>query len=91
MVSKLATKYPTYSSFLVVCDEIHKDATLNPNQWEEGVLVLNVYLSYYSADSFDLYLLYVGKIAAILEQCLLSHVMILGDFNANVDNRFFRE
>ena len=54
-------------------------------------LVLNVYLPYYSADNVDLYLFYVGKIASILEQSVLSDLMILGDFNASVDSRFFRE
>ena len=55
------------------------------------ILVLNVYLPYHSADNFDLYLLYVDEIAGILEQSVLSDVMTFGDFNANVDSRFFGE
>ena len=55
------------------------------------MLVLNVYLPYNSAENFDLYLLYVGKIAAILEESMLCDMMILGDFNANVNSSFFAE
>ena len=42
-VSKLTTKYPTYSSFLVICDERHKEAIMNPEEWEEGVLVMKYF------------------------------------------------
>ena len=39
-------------------------------------MILNVYLPYYSADNYDLYLDYIGKIACILEEYDHSDVMI---------------
>ena len=38
-VTKLTTKYPTYSSFVVTCDLRHKDKILNSEEWEEGILI----------------------------------------------------
>ena len=37
--TKLQTKYPTYSSFVISCNLDDKDLFLNPTSWEEGVLV----------------------------------------------------
>ena len=42
-VSKLATKYPTYSSFMVICDDKYKEAIMNPDEWEEGVFVMRYF------------------------------------------------
>ena len=42
-VEKLATRYPDYSSFLVTCNYNHMDSLLNPEEWQEGVLVKRFY------------------------------------------------
>ena len=42
-VEQLRTRYPSYSSFLISCDIRHKDLILNPDEWEEGVLVRRSY------------------------------------------------
>ena len=39
-VANLANKYPNYSSFLVICNERHEEAIMNPDGWEEGVFVM---------------------------------------------------
>ena len=38
-VEKLSSKYPTYSSFLITCNEVHKEKLLSPEEWEEGILI----------------------------------------------------
>ena len=42
-VEKLTTKYPSYSFFLITCDITHKVKLLNPQSWEEGVLIRSFY------------------------------------------------
>ena len=42
-VEKLTTKYPSYSSFLITCDVTHKVKLLDPQSWEEGVLIRPFY------------------------------------------------
>ena len=38
-VQCLQTKYPDYSSFIVSCDDRHRDTIMNPDEWPEGVLI----------------------------------------------------
>ena len=38
-IVKLKTRYPSYSSFVITCDLKHRDTLLNPEEWEEGVLL----------------------------------------------------
>ena len=52
---------------------------------------LSTYLPYQSDDNFDLYLEYIGKISALIDECHSSNIMILGDFNAAVGTLFESE
>ena len=38
-VQCLQTKFPDYSSFIVSCDDRHRDTIMNPDEWPEGVLI----------------------------------------------------
>ena len=38
-VERLNTRRPTYASFCITADDSHRDALLNVNSWDEGVLV----------------------------------------------------
>ena len=38
-VLKLAAKFPNYSSFVISCDEKHKQKLFDPENWEEGTLI----------------------------------------------------
>ena len=38
-IIKLKTKFPSYSSFVVTCELSEKDKMMNPENWEEGILV----------------------------------------------------
>ena len=55
------------------------------------ILAINVYLPYQSEDNIDLYVFYIGKFASIFEESDSSDLFILGDFNAPLGGRFFRE
>ena len=45
-VSKLKTKYDSYSSFKVTCNMWKRAEILNPDSWETGVLIRPFYTSY---------------------------------------------
>ena len=51
-----------------------------------NVLAINVYLPYYTADNFDEYNHYIGKISSIVEEADAGEVIILGDFNSCIGN-----
>ena len=36
---KLKAKYPIYSSSVITCDEKHRETLMNPDEWEEGILL----------------------------------------------------
>ena len=38
-VEKLNTRFPSYSSFVVTCDFGHLESVLNPEEWEDGVII----------------------------------------------------
>ena len=57
----------------------------------QKIFILNVYLPYFSVQNYDEYLYYVGKISSIVEEYEHNDVMILGDFNADVNSPFFEE
>ena len=42
-VEKRSTRYPSYSSFVVTCDFRHKESLLNPEEWEDGVIIRRFY------------------------------------------------
>ena len=55
------------------------------------LLLLNVYLPYFSPENYDNYLYYIGEIDSILECSLCDDVAIFGDFNAAVGGPYFNE
>ena len=42
-LERLPTKFPDYSSFLVTCDDRHRQVIMNPDEWPEGVLIRRYY------------------------------------------------
>ena len=38
-VEKLHTKFPTYSSFVVICAKVHEEKIMNEEEWETGVMI----------------------------------------------------
>ena len=38
-VQCLKTRFPDYLSFIVSCDDRHRDTIMNPDEWPEGVLI----------------------------------------------------
>ena len=55
------------------------------------LMCLNIYLPYFSNDNYDEYLGYVGKISSIIEDYDHNDLMVIGDFNADVNTPFFSE
>ena len=39
VIERLKSKFPTYSSFVITCDKQFENILLNPDEWEEGLLV----------------------------------------------------
>ena len=54
-------------------------------------LIINVYLPYYSAENFEEYLLYIGKITNFIAESETNNIFIIGDFNADLHSPFHRE
>ena len=52
------------------------------------IYIVNVYLPYQCPDNYDLYVEYLGKLSAIIEDYESSKVGIIGDFNAAVGTTF---
>ena len=50
----------------------------------QHIYFLSIYLPYQCDDNFDLYLEYIGKISALIDECHSSNITILGDFNPAV-------
>ena len=61
------------------------------NLEETSVLLLNVYLPTESANNYDDYMSYLGKIVSIANDPDVDAICILGDFNASPGTGFFRE
>ena len=38
-IVKLKSKCPIYSSFFTTCDEKHRETLMNPDEWEDGILL----------------------------------------------------
>ena len=57
----------------------------------QKLLIINVYLPYFSMDNYDNYLHYVGEISSITEDYDHNDVLVIGDFNAEVDSLFYHE
>ena len=56
-----------------------------------SIHLLNVYLPYQCHDNYDVYVEYIGKLSAIIEDCSTSKIAIIGDFNADVGTAFETE
>ena len=54
-------------------------------------LFINVYLTYFCDDNYSDYVMYMGKLASILDGSDAAGVVILGDFNAHPVNGFYAE
>ena len=78
-----------------LCEFIFYDDTrimgMNINNNSECLYFINVYLPYQCPDNYDLYMEYLGKLSAISEDCELSKVAIIGDFNAAFNTTFETE
>ena len=55
---------------------------------KEKLCFINVHLPYQCPDNYDLYVEYLGKLIAIVEDCHLTKIAIIGDFNATVGTTF---
>ncbi|XP_026331665.1 uncharacterized protein LOC113239015 [Hyposmocoma kahamanoa] len=58
---------------------------------DRSLLVFSVYMPTDSADNLMEFTECLGELAAIVEECQIDSVFILGDFNAHPDRRFGRE
>ena len=56
--------------------------------FNDNLYFINVYLSYQCSDNYDLYVEYLCKISATIEECHCSKIAIIGDFNAAVGTTF---
>ena len=54
----------------------------------ECLYFINVYLPYQCPNNYDLYVEYLDKLSTILEDCEISKVVIIGDFNPAVNTTF---
>ena len=55
------------------------------------ILIINVYLPYFTPENVEEYIMYMGKISEIVESCDANGVVIFGDFNADVNNEFYTD
>ena len=79
----------------LICDCIVYDDTrimgIQIKNRDECLYFVNVYLPYQCPDNYDLYVEYLGKLSAIIEDYESSKVAIIGDFNAAVGTTFESE
>ena len=52
---------------------------------------LSVYMPYQCPDNLELYMEYIGKISALVEDSSTSNVILSGDFNAAINTLFETE
>ena len=50
-----------------------------------------MYIPYQCLDNQELYIEYIGKISTLVEDSSISNVVLLGDFNADIDTLFETE
>ena len=55
---------------------------------KEKLCFINVYLPYQCLDNYDLYVEYLGKLSAIVEDSHSTKIAIISDFNAAVGTTF---
>ena len=56
-----------------------------------SLLFISVYMPYQCDDNLELFMEYVGKLSALIEESPTTNVAILGDFNAGIDTQFDTE
>ena len=56
-----------------------------------SLLFISVYMPSQCDDNFELFMEYVGKLSALIEESPTSNVVLLGDFNAFIDTQFDTE
>ena len=52
------------------------------------MLFLHVYLAYQCDDNYDVFVEYIGKLSALIDEVSTSNLILLGDFNAAVKITF---
>ena len=57
----------------------------------ETMLILCVYMPVCTAENLDDFVMYLGKIRAIVMASETANVIVIGDFNAPIDSRFGRQ
>ena len=55
------------------------------------IMIMNVYLPYFSRANYDEYITYLGKLTSVVNEDDLSNIIIMGDFNADPKSSFYRE
>ena len=53
-----------------------------------SMLFISVYMPYQCKDNFELFMEYIYKISALIEESLASNNAIIGDFEAAIDTQF---
>ena len=56
-----------------------------------SMLFISVYMPYQCDDNFEMFMEYIGKISALIEESPTSNIAIVGDFNAALDTQFEAE
>ena len=57
----------------------------------QKLFILNIYLPYFSNENYDEYLAYVGTISSIIENHDHNDIIVIGDFNADINSVFYNE
>ena len=57
----------------------------------KDLLLLNLYLTYYSDENLHEYIMYIGRICSIIEDYDSSEIIIMSDFNEKSDDVYFAE
>ena len=57
----------------------------------KDLLLLNLYLTYYSDENLHEYLMYIGRLCSITKDYDSIEIVIMSDFNANLDYVYFAE
>ena len=42
-ITKLKTRFPTYASFVITCSKEHETLLMDPDEWEEGIIIRPFY------------------------------------------------
>ena len=43
-IEKLKSRFPTYASFVITCDRCYEKTLLDPDEWEQGIIIRPFYL-----------------------------------------------